>query len=126
MIRAAILSLLLAFPVAAHEHLPQGGGVTTWIPFTTPCGPINGLFSILASRGEYLLFTGTGSVFGTDGVPYGGPFLIFAKPGVPMEESTWTIVQQFSDDFGCMIASGTNFNPYSGDQPQEMKHEDGV
>jgi len=126
MIRAAILSLLLASPVAAHEHLPQGGGVTTWIPFTTPCGPINGLFSILASRGEYLLFTGTGSVFGTDGVPYGGPFLIFAKPGVPMEESTWTIVQQFSDDFGCMIASGTNFNPYSGDQPQEMKHEDGV
>ena len=126
MIRAAILSLLLASPVAAHEHLPKGGGVTTWVPFTTPCGPLRGLFELLATRGEYLLFTGTGSIFGTDGVPYGGGFLIFAKPGVELEESTWTIVQQWSEDFACMIASGTNFDPYSGGQPQEMKHKGGV
>jgi len=126
MIRAAILSLSLVSPVAAHEHLPQGGGVTTWIPFTTPCGPIRGLFELLATRGEYLLFTGTGSVFGTDGVPYGGGFLIFAKQGVAQEEATWTIVQQLSDDFACMIASGTNFNPYSGGQPHKMNHKDDV
>ena len=123
MIRAFILSLLLAFPVSAHEHLPEGGGVTTWIPFTTPCGPLEGLFRLLAQRGEYLLFTGTGSVFGTDGVPYGGGFLMFAKQGVPMEEATWTIVQQWSEDFACMIASGTNFNPYSGGQPQDIRTE---
>ena len=38
MIRALIVSLLLASPVTAQQ-LPLGGGVTTWVPFTAPCGP---------------------------------------------------------------------------------------
>lgn len=120
MIRAAILSLLLASPVAANEHLPQGGGVTTWMPYVSPCGPLRGLFQLLAQRGEFLLFTGTGSVFGTDGEPYGGGFLFFSN----QDSTTWTIVQQLSNEFGCMIASGDNFRPYSG--PIPMMHKDGA
>tara|TARA_B100001113_G_scaffold311528_1_gene275410 strand:- start:745 stop:1107 length:363 start_codon:yes stop_codon:yes gene_type:complete len=113
MIRALILLLLLAFPVAADEHLPLGGGVTTWVPFTAPCGPSKGLFELLAQREEYLLFTGTGAVFGTDGRPYGGGMLIFAN----QSSGTWTVVQQLTSDFACMITSGENFRPYTGPIP---------
>ena len=113
MIRALIVSLLLVSPVAAHEHLPLGGGVTTWVPFTAPCGPSEGLFRLLAQREEYLLFTGTGAVFGTDGRPYGGGMLMFSN----QTTGTWTMVQQMTKDFACMITSGENFRPYTGPIP---------
>ena len=114
MIRALIVSLLLASPVAAQQ-LPLGGGVTTWVPFTTPCGPSEGLYQPLAQREEYLLFTGTGAVFGVEGRAYGGGMLMFSN----QTTGTWTLVQQMSKGFACMITSGENFRPYTGPIPME-------
>ena len=114
MIRALIISLLLASPLAAQQ-LPLGGGVTTWVTFTAPCGSSKGLYELLAQREEYLLFTGKGAVFGMDGRAYGGGMLMFSN----QTTGTWTLVQQMSKGFACMITSGENFTPYTGPIPME-------
>lgn len=111
MIRALLVLLLLASPLAAQDSV---GGPTSWFPHSSPCGPERPLLELLAKQKEMLLFVGIGQVIGTNGVPLRGTMMTFAN----QETGSYTMVLRFPSGQMCMIMNGNTFQPYDGKIPE--------
>ena len=110
MIRALLVLLLLASPLAAQNQ----GGPTAWFPHSSPCGPERPLLELLAKQKEMLLFVGIGQVIGTNGVSLRGTMMTFTNQST----GNYTMVLRFPSGQMCMIMNGNNFQPYDGKIPQ--------
>ena len=78
-----------------------------------PCDRADKMFETLRKYEEHLLFVGKGMTFGIQGQPYNGGMMFFTN----QDTGSWTILQVYKDGMACMIMNGSEFNPYSGDQP---------
>ena len=82
-----------------------------------PCDRADKMFEVLKKYKEHLLFVGKGMTFGIQGQPYNGGMMFFTN----QDTGSWTVLQIYGDGMACMIMNGTEFNPYSGDQPYGEK-----
>ena len=82
-----------------------------------PCDRADKMFETLRKYEEHLLFVGKGMTFGIQGQPYNGGMMFFTN----QDTGSWTMLQVYKDGMACMIMNGTEFNPYSGDQPYGEK-----
>ena len=110
MIRALLVLLLLASPLAAQDQ----GGPLSWFPHTSPCGTERPLLELLAQQKQMLLFVGIGQVFGGNGIPLRGTMMTFTN----QDTGDYTIVLRSPSGQMCMIMSGSNFRPYDGKIPE--------
>ena len=79
-----------------------------------PCDQIDKIFSTVFNYQEQLLFIGQGMTFAPSGTPYNGGLFFFTN----QDTGTFSVVQVFADGVACMIMNGTQFEPYSGEQPE--------
>lgn len=82
-----------------------------------PCAPANVILDSAKSFEEELLFVMNGVITHISDTTYtsGMGFLVNQTSG------TWTLMSIYEDGMGCMIASGTDFEPYSGPTDDEVK-----
>ena len=67
--------------------------------------------TVVGKYKEQALFKGKGIQFSsTDGRGYVGSAMMF----VNQDTGTWSLITLYGDGTGCMIASGKEFEPYSG------------
>jgi hypothetical protein len=67
--------------------------------------------TVVGKYKEQPLFKGKGIQFSsTDGRGYVGSAMMF----VNQDTGTWSLITLYGDGTGCMIASGKEFEPYSG------------
>lgn len=78
-----------------------------------PCDRADKMFEVLKQYKEFLLFTGEGMTFGTQGQPYNGAMMFFTNQNT----GSWTLLHVYKDGMACMITNGKKFQPYTGDQP---------
>lgn len=78
-----------------------------------PCDRAEKMFETLKKYEENLLFVGKGMTFGIQGQPYNGAMMFFTN----QDTGSWSVLQVYPDGMACMIMNGTEFNPYSGVQP---------
>ncbi len=78
-----------------------------------PCKSYPEMKKLLEGYGETLLFTATyNHVFqAQDGRPFSGGMMFF----VNQEDTTYTVLNVYSDGMACMVNNGRGFAPYSGD-----------
>ena len=112
MIRALLVLLLLASPLAAQDQ--NQGGPTSWFPHSSPCGAERPLLELLAKQEELLLFVGIGQSIGVNGIPLRGTMMTFANQST----GSYTMVLRFPSGQMCLIMNGNNFQPYDGKIPQ--------
>ena len=95
--------LALAAPLQAQESRVF---VTEQI-----CLPVQQMtFKVMNDYGETPLFSADGIQFSaTDGNTYKSNMMYF----VNQDTGTWTLISLYGDNIGCMVATGTNFKPYS-------------
>ena len=74
------------------------------------CGPV---LEMLAENvhefEEKPLFSGSGIVISTDGMPYQGGAMFF----VNQTTGTWSLLTLYPDGTACITAAGSQFEPYS-------------
>jgi len=110
-----ILSLLLLVPMIAWAQDSNTEQKSQVMVTASPCDPVTKMFTTITDYQEGLLFTGAGMTFSPNRTPYQGGIMVF----VNQDEGTFSIVQVFGDGTSCMLAIGTEFEPYSGPHPWE-------
>jgi hypothetical protein len=95
---------------------PQQGDVQLWAVHY--CGPWEKVMKTPEKYKEGMLFAGEGiTVEVRSGRAYKGGMFFF----VNQDTGTWSLINVFGDGMGCMVQSGTGFEPYTGQQPWEKK-----
>jgi hypothetical protein len=76
------------------------------------CDPVMEMSAIIVGKyKEQPLFQGSGVQFAArTGQPYQSGVMFF----VNQDKGTWSLVSLYSDGTACMIANGTDFEPYTG------------
>ena len=96
-----ILGLTFVSSVSAQEskrfHVSQ------------PCGTADKLLTTVQKYGETPLFVGNALQFGLDQTPYRGSAMFF----VNQDTGSWSLVSVYQNGIVCMVAVGTNFEPYT-------------
>jgi hypothetical protein len=108
MIRLILILMIAATTVSAQE--------SKRFITTQPCDPFEKMFETLNKYEEQLLFTSNGIQFSAqDGNPYSGRSFFF----VNQDTGTWSHVIIYGDGMACMVANGTDFEPYTSAQPSK-------
>ena len=95
------LYLLIATTVTAQE--------TKSFNVSQPCGTADKLLTTVQKYGETPLFVGNALQFGLDQTSYRGSAMFF----VNQDTGSWSLVSVYQNGIVCMVAVGTNFEPYT-------------
>ena len=101
-ILAALALLIVAQPLWAQQ--------TKQFMTAQPCDNVLSITETITKKyGEQPLFVGNGNqLSASDGNWYSSSMMYF----VNQDSGTWSLVSLYSDGTACMVAAGTNFEPY--------------
>ena len=90
------------------------------VPVTLQCDDREKIFKILENNKEDLLIDGTGLVKSAiNNFNYPTRFGLFAN----QETKTFTVLIMFNDLLTCLLFPGSNFEPYTGENPWDLLKE---
>ncbi len=90
------------------------------VPVTLQCDDRKKIFKILENNKEDLLIDGTGLVKSAiNNFNYPTRFGLFAN----QETKTFTVLIMFNDLLTCLLFPGSNFEPYTGENPWDLLKE---
>ncbi len=109
LLKAIAVSIsLLATTAFAQEEEKQSKLFIT----QQACDPVMEISAIIVGKyKEQPLFQGAGVQFAaSSGQPYQSGMMFF----VNQDKGTWSLVSLYPDGTACMVANGTEFEPYTG------------
>ncbi len=105
-----ILLSLLFVPVIAFSQI-------TPMPFMKICSDKENMFNTLIEFGEEPFMTMKSYLQTTDGLVKEYPAVLFINP----KTSSFTLAEQWNDDFYCVLALGHNIAPYINNKGTSFK-----
>ena len=110
---------LLLPTIALAQETPKTSAKTFY--GTQACDDVMSMTNTVVGKyGEQPLFKGMGIQFSAaDGKGYAGSMMMF----VNQDTGSWSLITLYLDGTGCMVATGREFEPYSGPKINPSKKE---